>query len=36
MYWNTGEIYNGEWKDGLQNGLGQISFVQGNQIIFIR
>lgn len=24
MVWVTGEIYDGQWKDGLQNGVGKV------------
>jgi hypothetical protein len=27
MVWVTGEVYDGGWKDGLQNGIGKVGMV---------
>jgi len=29
MYWVDGSIYKGEWRNGLQHGLGTITFTDG-------
>ena len=29
MYWTDGSVYKGEWKKGIQNGRGVMSFPDG-------
>lgn len=29
MYWTDGSIYKGEWKKGIQNGRGVMTFPDG-------
>jgi len=36
MVWNTGEVYEGQWRDGLQNGMGKLYMKEGNEMKFIR
>ena len=36
MTWNTGQIYIGEWKDNMQNGIGEVWIVKNGQNIFVR
>lgn len=32
MFWTDGSFYKGEWKNGIQNGKGQI-YLTGNEIM---
>jgi hypothetical protein len=32
MFWTDGSFYKGEWKNGIQNGKGQI-YLSGNEIM---
>lgn len=32
MFWTDGSFYKGDWKNGVQNGKGQI-YISGNEII---